>query len=92
MYGSPAPATSRASWPQHAAPCPHLGHTVQVRHVLGADAGGGYEWTAAGAVSHGINVLRLDEQGLITSFESMWDGSQADHETLLAIAKAAIER
>ena len=71
---------------------PYLGHTVQVRHVLGADAGGGYEWTATGALSHGINVLKLDEQGLITSFESMWDGSQADHETLLAIAKAAIER
>jgi limonene-1,2-epoxide hydrolase len=71
---------------------PYLGHTVEVRHVLGADTGGGYEWTAAGTVKRGINALKLDEYGLITSFESMWDGSQVDDDALLAFAKAAIER
>lgn len=94
------PGHVRVAGPRHVAgfltaaqgALPYLGHGVEVRHVLGADAGGGYEWTATGTVKRGINVLMLDEQGLITSFESMWDGSQVDDDTLLALAKAAIER
>jgi limonene-1,2-epoxide hydrolase len=70
----------------------YLGHGVEVRHILGADAGGGYEWTAEGTVKRGINVLTLDEQGRITGFEAMWDGSQIDDDALLALAKATIER
>jgi limonene-1,2-epoxide hydrolase len=70
---------------------PYLGHGVEVRHVLGADAGGGYEWTAKGTVKRGITALKLDEQGKITSVEAMWDGSIVDDETLVALAKAALE-
>jgi ketosteroid isomerase-like protein len=71
---------------------PYLGHGVEVRHVVGSDAGGGYEWTARGVVPRGVNVLTLDGQGLITSFESVWDGSRVDDDALLRLAKAAIQR
>jgi hypothetical protein len=36
------------------------------------DLGGGYEWKVDGVVPRGVNVLELDGQGLITSFESIW--------------------
>jgi hypothetical protein len=39
-----------------------------------------------------VNVLTLDGQGLITSFESVWDGSRVDDDALLRLAKAAIQR
>jgi hypothetical protein len=71
---------------------PYLGHGAEVRHVVGSDAGGGYEWTANGDVPRGVNVLKLDGQGLITSFESVWDGSRVDDDALLRLAKAAIQR
>lgn len=71
---------------------PYLGHGVQVRHTLGADAGGGYEWTAQGAVRRGVNVLILNDEGMITSLEAMWDGSRVDDAALLSLAGAAIER
>ncbi len=71
---------------------PYLGHGVEVRHVAGSDAGGGYEWTAKGVVPRGVNVLKFDDQGLITTFESVWDGSRVDDDALLRLAKAAIQR
>jgi hypothetical protein len=71
---------------------PYMGPGVVVRHVVGSDLGGGYEWRANGVVPRGVNVLELDGQGLITSFESIWDGSRLDDDELLRLARAAIER
>jgi ketosteroid isomerase-like protein len=71
---------------------PYMGSGVAVRHVVGSDVGGGYEWKANGVVPRGVNVLQLDDQGLITSFESIWDGSRLDDDALLCLAKASIER
>ena len=71
---------------------PYLGHGVRVRHVLGGDLGGGYEWTANGTVKRGITAIKLDRNGKITSLEAMWDGSLLDDEALLSLARAAIER
>jgi hypothetical protein len=59
---------------------------------VGSDDGGGYEWKTNGVVPRGVNVFRLDDHGLITSFESIWDGSRLDDDDLLRLAKAAIER
>jgi hypothetical protein len=69
-----------------------MGSGVAVRHVVGSDAGGGYGWKANGVVPWGVNVLQLDDQGLITSSELIWDGSRFDDDGLLRLAKAAIER
>ncbi|MFD3522312.1 nuclear transport factor 2 family protein [Streptomyces sp. NPDC058653] len=71
---------------------PYIGSEVKVRHVVGSEAGGGYEWTANGVVPRGVNVITLNAQGLITSFESMWDGARLDDSQLLRLATAAIER
>jgi len=71
---------------------PYTGEGAEVRHVVGSDLGGGYEWTAAGAVPRGVNTLELDKHGLITSFASMWDGSRVTDDHLLRLAAAAIER
>ena len=51
--------------------------------MVGLDVGGGYEWKANGVVPRGVNVLEVDGQGLITSFESMWDGSRLGDDGLL---------
>jgi limonene-1,2-epoxide hydrolase len=71
---------------------PYLGHGVRIRHILGGDLGGGYEWTANGTVKRGITAIKLDGNGKITGLEAMWDGSLLDDEALLSLAKAAIER
>jgi hypothetical protein len=71
---------------------PYAGAGAAVRHVVGSDAGGGYEWTATGAVPRGVNTLELDEHGRITGFASMWDGARVDDDHLLRLASAAIER
>jgi hypothetical protein len=71
---------------------PYTGAGVQVRHVVGSDLGGGYEWKANGIVPRGVNVLELDDQGQISNFESVWDGSRLNDDELLRLAAAAIER
>jgi hypothetical protein len=71
---------------------PYARAGAQVRHVVGSATGGGYEWTAPGAVPRGVNTLELDDRGLITRFESMWDGSRVDDDYLLRLASAALER
>jgi ketosteroid isomerase-like protein len=71
---------------------PYLGQGVELTHVVGSNAGGGYEWTAKGVVPRGVLVLTLDGRGLITSLEAIWDGSRLDDDALLRLATAAIER
>jgi hypothetical protein len=71
---------------------PYAGAGVKVRHTVGSAAGGGYEWTAPGAVPRGVNTLELDGQGRITGFASMWDGARVTDDHLLRLAAAAIER
>jgi hypothetical protein len=71
---------------------PFVGSGVEVLHVVGSDSGGGYEWTAPGAVPRGVNTLELDRNGLITRFESIWDGARASDDQLLRLASAALER
>jgi len=71
---------------------PFAGAGTKVRHVVGGAAGGGYEWTATGAVPRGVNTLELDRWGKITSFTSLWDGARVDDDHLLRLAGAAVER
>lgn len=50
-----------------------------LRHVVGGDMGGGYEWEAAPpyrtTVRHGITALALDHNGKISRLTSVWDGA-----------------
>jgi hypothetical protein len=62
-----------------AAILPYVGHGTGVRHVLGNDSGGGYEWTAAsGPVPRGITALELDPWGKIERLTATWNGAYAD--------------
>jgi len=46
-----------------------------VRHVVGSDRGGGYEWTAPGDVKRGITAIELDPDGKIVRLRATWDNA-----------------
>jgi hypothetical protein len=51
-------------------------HGARVRHTVGGDAGGGFEWTNGhGPVPRGASALQLDDRGRIVRLSSIWDGS-----------------
>ncbi|MEU3982312.1 hypothetical protein AB0F77_19780 [Streptomyces sp. NPDC026672] len=70
---------------------PYAGRGTRVRHVVGGALGGGYEWAAAGPVPRGLNALELDVHGRITRLTAVWDGTLVDDDTLLTMARRAIE-
>ena len=63
---------------------------ARIRHVVGGDKGGGYEWTSTNAqVDHGVIALELDDAGLITRASVLYDGrglAPADRSMLAALA------
>lgn len=72
---------------------PYVGAGTGVRHVLGNDVGGGYEWTAAHSpVPRGITALELDPWGRIERFTAVWNGAYADTALLTTLAQKAIEQ
>jgi hypothetical protein len=71
---------------------PYVGAGTGVRHVLGNDVGGGYEWTAANRpVPRGVTGIELDPWGKIERFTAVWNGAYADDAMLTAFAQKAIE-
>jgi len=72
---------------------PYAGAGTTVRHVLGNDVGGGYEWTSADSlVPRGVIGLELDRWHRITRFTAMWDGSLVDDSALISFGRMAVER
>lgn len=72
---------------------PYVGMGAGVRHVLGNELGGGYEFTSAsGPVPRGIIGLELDRWRQISRLTAVWDGSLVDDAVLLSLAEKAIER
>ena len=71
---------------------PYIGGTSGVRHVLGNEVGGGYEWTnTSGPVPRGITALELDPWGKIERFSAVWNGALATNALLTDFAQDAIE-
>jgi len=66
-----------------------LGSTV--RHVMGSDQGGGYEWETVGELKNGISAIELDEGGMITRFMAVWDGSRMNDTAIAALAALSLE-
>lgn len=59
---------------------------VQVAHVVGSDAGGGYEWRAPSVqVRNGMVALELDGAGRISRLTTVWDGSRYDDGQMSAL-------
>jgi ketosteroid isomerase-like protein len=66
---------------------------ASVRHVAGAGQGGGYEWRADGQpVAVGAAALELSQDGKITKFTVVWDGSLLDDPAITALAADAADR
>jgi hypothetical protein len=52
------------------------GAGATIRHSVGGDSGGGYEWiNTRSRVPRGVTAVALDRHGLITRLTSIWDGS-----------------
>ncbi|NPT55077.1 nuclear transport factor 2 family protein [Paraburkholderia elongata] len=64
-----------------------------LRHTLGSNAGGGFEWIGAinSGIPGGITVLTLDSFGAITRATTMYDGGRFSEASLQAMAALAIE-
>jgi ketosteroid isomerase-like protein len=66
---------------------------ASVRHVAGAGQSGGYEWRADGQpVAVGAAALELGQDGKITKFTVVWDGSLLDDQAITALAADAVDR
>lgn len=61
----------------------------RIRHIVGGDLGGGYEWLSTTGLDHGVMALELDSAGLITRASVLYDGRKftpADRTRLAALA------
>ena len=69
------------------------GATSSLRHAVGADAGGGFEWIGAqgSPVTAGITALVLDAEGAITRATTMYDGGLFGAGRLQSLAALALE-
>lgn len=68
------------------------GKGARVRHIVGGDAGGAYEWTNAHSlVPRGATGLQLDAAGRILRLSSIWDGSLVDQAWLTHRMSRTIE-
>ena len=64
---------------QRALPQLPYGYQSAIRHVVGSDLGGGYEWTSSiGSVPRGTLGLELNQQRQVTRLTAVWDGSLLD--------------
>jgi ketosteroid isomerase-like protein len=63
-----------------------------VRHVVGSDQGGGYEWTAPGAVKRGIIALELGPDGKITRLRATWDNAMMSDAELKNLVLLSVEQ
>jgi hypothetical protein len=63
-----------------------------VRHVVGNEQGGGFEWTVEGGeVPRGVAALALDGDGRITSLSLCWDGALLDDSRIATLTALAVE-
>ncbi len=68
-----------------------FGEGAKLRHVVGSDSGGGFEWIGSPrmGVKSGITALELDAQGRITRLTSVYDGRElldAELQTLVLLS------
>jgi hypothetical protein len=69
------------------------GPATKLRHVLGSERGGGYEWLAdTGEVRQGLVALEVGEDRFITRLTTIWDGSLISDDSMTTLLKHTIER
>lgn len=62
-----------------------------VRHIVGSDFGGGYEWISHSTPSHDVTGLELNSQGLISRLTAVWDGSLVSDAVVNTLLSLTIE-
>jgi len=66
-----------------------------MRHVIGGDMGGGFEWQASPAyqksVRRGITAITLDSEGKVSRLTTVWDGAILPRDEVKALALLSIE-
>ncbi|MBL7255921.1 nuclear transport factor 2 family protein [Paractinoplanes lichenicola] len=67
------------------------GPGAQLRHVVGTDLGGGYEWQSTGPVPRGVTALELTPDAAIDRMTTVWDGALLPDDALLALAACAVD-
>jgi hypothetical protein len=69
------------------------GKGAKLRHVVGSDQGGGYEWTNdAASVKRGIVAIDLDPAGRIERLSATWDNAMMSDEDLRALVLLSVEK
>jgi hypothetical protein len=69
------------------------GNGATVRHVVGSDQGGGYEWVSkSGPVKRGITALELDGNGQISRLTTTWDNGLLSDADLQSLVPLSIDR
>jgi hypothetical protein len=73
------------------------GAGVIARHVVGSNAGGGFEWTATTSEPDarplwGMTALALDEGGGIAGMTTTWDGDRLEDGDFGALARLLSSR
>jgi hypothetical protein len=71
-----------------------FGTGAMLRHVVGGDRGGGFEWIAGPSSKQlpGVTALELDGDGKITRLTNVYDGRQQSREILDELAALSIEQ
>jgi ketosteroid isomerase-like protein len=71
-----------------------FGEGSKLRHVVGNDLGGGFEWIGSQktAVKSGITALELDAQGNISRLTSVYDGRQLLDSDLQSLVLLSLNR
>ena len=64
------------------------GRSSSLRHVVGGESGGGFEWTAADGIV-GITEVERNAAGLVTGITSVYDSRQVEPERKAALVAAA---
>jgi hypothetical protein len=74
-------------------PSAPFGKDATLRHVLGGNLGGGFEWVSGPSSRElsGVTALELDGHGKITRLTIVYDGRQLTPETLQKFAALSIE-
>jgi len=69
------------------------GKGAKLRHVVGSDQGGGFEWTNDGAsVKRGVVAIDLNKTGQIEFLDMTWDNGVMSDDDLKALVLLSVEK
>jgi hypothetical protein len=69
------------------------GEGSKLRHVVGSDQGGGFEWTNDGSsVKRGVVAINLNSAGQVERLDTTWDNSIMSDADLRTLVLQSIEK